>query len=80
MKSKKTQGLKIAIGILAIIIIYLIIPNKTQGALQANGDTAKTDTINNWMINIRNMQSSGGTLGLTDDDIIALKNIEGIMT
>ena len=66
MKSKKAQGLKIAIGMLAIIMIYLIIPNKTQGALQANGDTAKKDTMNNWMINIRNMQASGGALGLTD--------------
>ncbi len=52
---------------MVLIVFYLIImPNKTQGALQANGDAIKTDTINNWMINIRKMQASGGTLGLTD--------------
>lgn len=52
---------------MVLIVFYLIImPNKTQGALQANGDTAKKDSINNWMINIRKMQSSGGALGLTD--------------
>lgn len=66
MKSKKTQRLKIAIGILAIIMIYLIIPNKTQGALQANGDEPKTYNVDQWITEIRQMQASGGTLGLTD--------------
>lgn len=38
----------------------------SKAALQANGNTSKPDTIENWLLNIRKMEETGGTLGLTD--------------
>lgn len=63
MKTKKKY---LIIVMLVAMLILIIKPNTAQAALQANGGIIKKDNFSNWMINIRNMQSSGGTLGLTD--------------
>ena len=56
---------KFLLSIIGISAICLILnPIKSKAALQANGNTGKTDTINNWLINIRKMEAIGGTLGL----------------
>lgn len=62
----KTKEKLILFTILMITLILILLPNTVNAALQSNGGTPKTDTINNWLINIRNMQATGGTLGLTD--------------
>lgn len=56
--------------LILIVMIFtmcmMIMPNNVHAALQANGSTSKTDTIGNWLLNIRQMEATGGTLGLTD--------------
>lgn len=54
----------ILIGILLISIMLNI--NNVQAALQSNGDANAAYDIDNWMLKIRQMQTLGGTLGLTD--------------
>ena len=57
---------KILVSLIGISTVLLIInPVKSKAALQANGNPGKADTINNWLINIRKMEATGGTLGLT---------------
>lgn len=77
MKTKKKY---LIIIMLLTMLLLMIKPSSAHAVLQANGGTVKEDTINNWLINIRNMQSSGGTLGLTDtintDLTSANKNID----
>lgn len=63
MKTKKRY---LIIIMLLTMLLLMIKPNSAHAVLQANGGTVKTDTIDNWMMNIRNMQAAGGTLGLTD--------------
>lgn len=46
--------------------LMLLSTTHVQAALQANGNTSKTDTLENWIVNVRKMESTGGTLGLTD--------------
>lgn len=53
-----------AIGIASILLI--VNPIKSSAALQANGKWIKGDVIDNWILNIRKMEETGGTLGLTD--------------
>ena len=53
--------------ILFLFMLCLIVtPINVNAALQANGNSSKTDTIWNWLLNIRKMEETGGTLGLTD--------------
>lgn len=52
--------------IILLSVIMMYIPTKSKAALQANGESVKKDTINNWLLNVREMETSGGTLGLTD--------------
>ena len=63
MKGK--QKLNILLGIIIFAIIVLV-TNKSNAGLQSNGDTPATKNINDWMIEVRKMQTSGGTLGLSD--------------
>ena len=66
MKKMKLKE-KFLISVIGLSTICLITnPIKSNAALQANGNTSKTDTIANWLLNIRNMEATGGTLGLTD--------------
>lgn len=48
------------------ILSGLIIPNKANAALQSNGGTPATRNLNDWLLQIRQMQEIGGTLGRTD--------------
>ena len=52
--------------VVMLLMCILLNTNYVQAALQSNGDTNATYDINNWMLKIRQMQSLGGTLGLTD--------------
>ena len=44
----------------------LIMPNRSNAALQSNGGTPVTKDLGTWMLQIRQMQEMGGTLGRTD--------------
>ena len=48
------------------ILSGLIIPNKANAALQSNGGTPATKALPTWMLQIRQMQEMGGTLGRKD--------------
>lgn len=64
MKTKK----KILVGIFAISMACIILqPNKSNAALQSNGGKPATKSMNDWILQIRQMQELGGTLGRTDD-------------
>lgn len=63
MKGK--QKLNILLGTIIFAIIVLV-ANKSNAGLQSNGDTPATKNINDWMLEVRKMQTSGGTLGLSD--------------
>lgn len=52
--------------IMIVMGLMILSTTNVQAALQANGNSSKTDTLMNWFVNIRNMESTGGTLGLTD--------------
>lgn len=63
MKIKK----KFLVGILAASMACIILqPNKANAALQSNGGTPTTKNVNDWILQIRQMQELGGTLGRTD--------------
>ena len=52
--------------IMVFAICMMLVPNNVNAALQANGNTSTTATIGSWLLNIRKMEETGGTLGLTD--------------
>lgn len=52
--------------VLLILLCLILNPTKVHAVLQSNGGTAVTKSLEAWMLEIRQMQSSGGTLGLTD--------------
>lgn len=49
-----------------VAISTLMLPNKASAALQSNGGTSATKDLSTWMLQIRQMQELGGTLGRTD--------------
>ena len=49
-----------------MIVGIFILSTKAEAALQANGGTPLTANLNNWISAVRQMQATGGTLGLTD--------------
>lgn len=60
------KKVKISITSLVIIAMLFLLTSNSNAALQSNGSTPTTQTLNNWIINIRKMESVGGTLGLTE--------------
>lgn len=62
---KKTKS-KILLILLAITTLMLLNPTKTKAVLQSNGGTPATKTIDGWILNIRKMEATGGTLGLNE--------------
>ena len=60
---KKT---KISIVLLIMMTALLILMPTSKAALQSNGSTVANQSLNDWFINIRKMESLGGTLGLTE--------------
>ena len=59
---KKTKEMLV---LMLFTIILLTIPTLSQAALQANGSGSSTKSVDGWMSSIRQMESQGGTLGLT---------------
>lgn len=49
-----------------VALSALIMPNKSNAALQSNGGTPEKKDLVTWMLQIRQMQEMGGTLGRTD--------------
>lgn len=63
MKRKKLMITMLFIVVLGIVLM----PNKVKAVtLQANGGTPATYAINDWLLYIREMQKTGGALGLSD--------------
>jgi len=62
MKSKKL----IMIIIYIVIGVFIVLPSTSKAVVQANGGTPATKKINDWLLQIRQMQATGGALGLTD--------------
>lgn len=62
---KKCFKFLVIIGVLALLSI---IGNsiQVQAVLQSNGGTPATKKIDDWILNIRKMESTGGTLGLNE--------------
>lgn len=52
--------------ILTAMLFLWMQSNQVQAALQSNGATALTSNMNSWIKAIRQMQATGGTLGLND--------------
>lgn len=61
MKSKKYLMI-----IVLVVAMLLLGANSSHAVLQANGGTMVQKNIYNWLIEIRQMESLGGTLGLTE--------------
>lgn len=55
----------IAIILTIITILFILTPN-SNAVLNSNGSTPVKQTPNNWIINIRKIESLGGGLGLTE--------------
>ena len=60
------KKIKLITILLIIVTTLLMLTTISNAALQANGGIATTQTVDNWMINVRKMESLGGTLGLTE--------------
>ncbi len=70
MKKKIEMKTKLAMSVVGLFTLTCIIsPIKANAALQANKNPGNSDTIDNWLLNVRKMESTGGTLGLSDDTI-----------
>lgn len=57
---------KIIITLLMIATALLILMPKSNAALQSNGSAGTTQTIDNWLPNIRKMEALNGGMGLTE--------------
>lgn len=58
---------KIVSSIMFMFILVLVLQsNVNAAALQSNGNTAATKEIDNWLLQVRQMETLGGTLGLDD--------------
>lgn len=62
----KVKNKILTIMVAGVALSTLIIPNKANAALQSNGGTPATRNLNDWLLQIRQMQELGGTLGRTD--------------
>ena len=61
--NRKRKLIAITIFVIACICMHT---NKVEAALQANGGTAAVKNVNEFMLEIRKMQTAGQALGLTD--------------
>lgn len=62
----KIKNKILTIMVTGVALSALIMPNKSNAALQSNGGTPATKGLPAWMLQIRQMQEIGGTLGRTD--------------
>lgn len=58
--------LKLIIFIMLMVLAIIVIPQYSNAALQSNGQAGATKTIDQWMLKIRQMESLGGGLGLSE--------------
>ena len=64
--STKNEINKIITIFLLFIIFIILNTGKSKAVLQSNGNTSATYSVDNWMIKIRQMESLGGALGLSE--------------
>lgn len=57
---------KIIITLLMIATALLILMPSSNAALQSNGSTGTTQSLDNWLVNIRKMEALNGGMGLTE--------------
>ncbi len=70
MKKKIKTKKKLLVSMVGLFaIICMINPIKSNAALQANKNPGVRAKIGEWLPQIRKMEATGGTLGLTDDTI-----------
>ena len=75
---------KIGITLILVAIMVLLGTGNVQAALQANPNThtKKTDTLANWVKNIRQMEAADGAMGLSEtintSTLIATSESNGI--
>lgn len=62
---KINKKLIIVLGILLLLI--LLLNDKSYAALQANGVAGTQQTLNDWIVNIRKMEALGGGMGLNEN-------------
>lgn len=62
MKTK----LKLIILIMLMAVAIIAIPQNSNAALQSNGQAGTTKNMDEWMLQIRQMESLGGGLGLSE--------------
>ena len=48
------------------IVCFIVYPSNVKAVLQSNGGTPTTKDIGTWLLQIRQMEQLGGTLGLSD--------------
>lgn len=51
--------------VIAVLVLLITVPN-SNAALQSNGNAGTTKKLNDWIINIRQMEALGGGMGLTE--------------
>ena len=62
---KINKSLIILRGIILISVIF--INNRSYAALQSNGTPGTQQILNNWIVNVRKMESLGGGMGLMEN-------------
>lgn len=62
---KKCLKFLVIIGLLTILLTT-ISTTQVQAVLQSNGGTSTTNNMDGWIVNIRRMEATGGTLGLNE--------------
>lgn len=58
--------LKLITLIILVILAIIAIPYSSNAALQSNGQTGTTKNMDDWMLQIRQMENLGGGLGLSE--------------
>ena len=58
----KKKSIILSVILLITLLVLLVIPNNVNAILQSNGDSIATKSMDTWILQIRQMQSSGGTL------------------
>lgn len=77
MKKKIEMKKKLLVSVVGLFTVACIInPLKSNAALQANQNSGVGDTIDNWLMNVRKMETTGGTLGLTESINSDLTSVE----
>lgn len=64
--STKNEINKIITIFLLFIIFIILNTGKSKAVLQSNGGTVETKNIDDWIVQIRQMESLGGALGLSE--------------